>query len=382
MINTELLVAFVAVTTVCTAIYIGLGFLPRPSRTAGIWSAAFTGGMLSAYARAAADMIDSWELRGISSGLMVSMVALFWVGLRVRRGAAAPGWVWAIAFMIAAPVTLGVLGSSDDYVTAVRVVFAVAGVFTVLTVLELSRLSARYRDEIMPFALVSAAFGILAALGLFQEVLRLIGFGTAAGGTLATARDLNLLGSFLYIFCATVTLLLVTRSAGAPRTEPNKVPFSGIAADRLRRAKAAGDRWWSVLVIRLDDPAALREASSTNGFDRLAADFAQIVRSTLPAEADLWARDQAEFVVLLPRPEGAVRQELARLLREIALADPDSPLTIRLSASVGWAAVDAVGYDLDTLIATASDAATRAQDRGGDCWERVTAGDAVTRVRP
>jgi len=30
--------ATVALSTLCTILYIGLGFLPRPSRTAAIWS--------------------------------------------------------------------------------------------------------------------------------------------------------------------------------------------------------------------------------------------------------------------------------------------------------------------------------------------------------
>lgn len=378
MINTELLVAFVAVMTMCTAIYIGLGFLPRPSRAAGIWSAAFIGGMLSAYARAAADALDSWELRGVSSGVMVAVVALFWVGLRVRRGASAPGWGWTIAFAIAAPVTLALLATTDMYLTGVRVVFGIAGIFAVLTVIELIRLGARLRDEVLPMALVSAAFGILSALNLIQEGVRLIRGGGDMVTVLGAARDLNVLGSLLYAMCATVTLLLLTRSASPHRgTAAATTTFSEIAGDRLRRAQAADDRWWSILVLRLDDPAALRDASGTNGFDKIAADFGQLVRATVPADADLWARDPAEFVVLLPRPEGAVRQELARLLREIAEADPESPIPVRLSASVGWAAVDAVGYDLDALIAAADAAAARAQERGGDRWERVTAGDVA-----
>src|SRR5690606_25534519 len=193
---------------------------------------------------------------------------------------------------------------------------------------------------------------------------------------LTQTRDLTMIGSLVYMTCALVTLLLLTRARPVRGgVSAGGASFLEIATDRLRRAQATDDRWWSVLVIRLDDPAGLREASSTNGFDAIAAKFAGIVRTNLPAEADIWARDTVEFVVLLPRPEGAVRQELVRLLREVATADPDAPLTVRLSASVGWAAVDAVGYDLDTLIAAASAAADRAAQAGGDRWHRVVAAD-------
>lgn len=377
MTDTSLIVAFVAMTTLVTAIYLGLGFLPRPSRVAGIWAVGFIGGMISAYAWASAEALGSATLRAVSSGVMISVVALFWVGLRVRRGA--PGWHWipVVAFAIASPATLGLLAETTSFVTAVRVVFLVAGMFTTLTVIELVRIGVQQRDEILPFALVSAAFGILSVVNILQEVVRIIE-GQAPVAALDQTRELNIIGSFLYMTCALVTFLLLTRARPARGGVPTEsASFAEVATDRLRRAQATDDRWWSVLVIRLDDPVALREATSTNGFDLIAAKFAQIVRATLPAEADIWARDNAEFVVLLPRPEGAVRQELVRLLRDIAAADPDSPLAVRLSASVGWAAVDAVGYDLGTLLTCASAAADRAAAGGGDRWDRVTAADAA-----
>ncbi|MGO8608718.1 hypothetical protein ACC848_37735, partial [Rhizobium johnstonii] len=72
--------------------------------------------------------------------------------------------------------------------------------------------------------------------------------------------------------------------------------------------------------------------------------------------------DGADITVLLPRPEGAVRQILANLLEQVATTESD--LSVRLSASVGWAGVDVVGYDLDALVAEASDAASLARHAG------------------
>ncbi|MGV9194766.1 hypothetical protein ACQ143_10540 [Microbacterium sp. MC2] len=377
MNSTTLVVGFVAMTTVVTAIYLGLGFLPRPSRVAGIWAVGFIGGMVSAHLWVSGDAVDSNTLRAIASGLMVPMVALFWVGLRVRRGAAGWHWIPTLIYVFASPIVLVLFAETAYYVTAVRAVFLVAGAFTVWTVIELVRLGNRHRDEVLPLALVSATFTILSVINVFQEVVRLLE-GQPQVPALTQTRDLNMIGSLVYMTCALVTLLLLTRSRmGRGGSAASAASFVEVATDRLRRAQATDDRWWSVLVIRLDDPAVLREASSSNGFELIASKFSRVVRSTLPAEADIWARDTVEFVVLLPRPEGAVRQELVRLLREIAAADPDSPLAIRLSASVGWAAVDAVGYDLDTLVAAASGAAARAAAAGGDRWHRVAAADVV-----
>lgn len=126
-----------------------------------------------------------------------------------------------------------------------------------------------------------------------------------------------------------------------------------------------------MLVARLDDPESLRDASSTNAFEQMADRFAQVVRLMLPAESDIDQRGATEFVVLLPRPVGAVRQVLANLLEQVAEAGADAPLAVRLSASVGWAQVDVVGYDLTELIVAAGAAADEAQELGGDRWYRV-----------
>ena len=79
----------------------------------------------------------------------------------------------------------------------------------------------------------------------------------------------------------------------------------------------------------------------------------------------------ALFVVLLPRPEGAVRPLLSRLLDQVATPDPTQPIAVRVSASIGWASVDTVGYDLDELLDAARGAGVQAHRSGGDRWERV-----------
>ena len=66
-----------------------------------------------------------------------------------------------------------------------------------------------------------------------------------------------------------------------------------------------------------------------------------------------------------------MRQVLANLLEQVAEAGADAPLAVRLSASVGWAQVEVVGYDLTELIVAAGAAADEAQELGGDRWYRV-----------
>lgn len=362
--------ALVALATLCTVVYLGLGFLPRPSRAAAVWSFAFIGAMVASYLWVAGDVADLPLLRAASTGLMLGMVPLLWVGLRMRRRAAPWHWWVAVPYLVLVPIVLVAAvapGNDETYLPVVRLVFAVSAIFPIFTIAELISLGSLLRDEVLPLALMSALSIVFSVLSLVQEVMRLAS-GAPAEPILKVVRDLNSIGALLYLVAAMVTLLLLTRQQPRPIGVGNSPAFDIVAADRLARAKETGDRWWSVLVVRLDDPEALRNASSTNAFDQIAEGFATVVRTSLPADSDLASRGATEFVVLLPRPEGAVRQVLAGLLAAVADGGDKTPLAVRLSASVGWAMVDAVGYDLPVLVAAASASADLAQLQGGDQW--------------
>ncbi len=368
MIESGLAVALVALSTLCTALYLGLGFLPRPSRAAATWSCALAGFMIASYAWIAADTLDSVSLQALASGLMVSVPALLWAGLRARRRA--DGWHWypVAAVLLVNPAVLVATSGTEAYALVVGIAFVVMSIFAALTLAELIRIGHHLRDEVLPLAMSSGALALVALLGVAYEAARLA--GAVPDGMLPFVGEFAIVGALAFVVCATVTLLLLTRQQPAMVRGGRDSTFAQVARDRLRRAQAADDRWWAVLVVRLDDPLALREASSTNAFDQIRVRFVNEVTAMLPAEADLDMTGDVEITALLPRPEGAVRQLLARLLERIAAAD--SPLTVRLSASVGWAGVDVVGYDLDELTAEASDAATRAEELGGDRWHRVS----------
>ncbi|BDV29762.1 hypothetical protein [Microbacterium terricola] len=375
MINSGLGVVLVALTTLCTAVIIGLGFLPRPSRASAIWSLAFAIAMISSYAWVAANAADSAVLRAASAGTELGSTAFVWVGLRARRNASRLYWPVALTFTIGGATLLAATATTDYYAFVFRVVFALGAVFAALIVTELVALGATLRDEALPLALGSAAFLIFAVVGIIDGAIQLINTGTlAARDGLTLLRDLNLMGSIVYLVAALITLLLLTRLGAVDtairHTEASS--FRAVANDRLQRAETAGDEWWCVLDIRLDDPVDLREASSTAAFLRIAEKFRADVRSALPPDADIEARGDTGFVALLPRPEGAVRQLLSQLLEQVAKGEPDQPIAVRLSASIGWADVDAVGYDLDALLAAAEEANTDAQRAGGDRWERAS----------
>ena len=382
MINSSIGVVMVALSTVNTAVIIGLGFFHRPSRASAIWAFAFTLAMITSYGWVAADARGSAALRAACAAVMLGCTVFIWVGLRVRRGAP-QSYTWVAAvFTIVCGAALPVTAGTAAFPLLFRIAFVVTGVFAALTITELVRLGPRWRHETLPLAVASAGFIVFSVIAIVDGILQ--GFRPYADDTadgLGLMRDLNSMASIVYSAAALITLLLLAR-ADTPTSGATiaQTPFRAVAEDRLRRAQAAGDRWWCVLDIRLDDPVDLREAFSATEFARISDRFARDVSAVLPPDADLERQGDDAVVVLLPRPEGAVRPLLSRLLDQVATPDPTQPIAVRVSASIGWASVDTVGYDLDELLDAARGAGVQAHRSGGDRWERViTTADSAMR---
>lgn len=169
--------------------------------------------------------------------------------------------------------------------------------------------------------------------------------------------------------CAAFTLVLLVRVESAP---PGTDGAANRARDRLRKAAAQKDPAWSVLDVRLDDPADLREASSSAGFRRIADRFHTDICDALPATADAERVADDRAIVLIHGSDEAVRFHLRAILGSVSIMDLDAPATgIRSSASIGWATASVAGYDYDALVAAAASAACRARDAGGDQWKRA-----------
>ncbi|MCR2823974.1 hypothetical protein [Microbacterium sp. zg.Y909] len=371
MIDPTIGVVLVALSTVNTAVMIGLGFFRHPSRASAIWSFAFTLAMVTSYGWIASDVTGSAALRAGCAGALLGATIFVWAGVRAWRGKR-PFVEIAAGVTVVLCIALPLAAESDAFGLAFRLAFVVGAAFAALTLAELVKMGARMRHEIMPLALASSGFilfGVLSTVDAFVQ-----GAPAAGSDGLDLMRNLNSMASIVYGGAALITVLLLTRD-GAPilRTKMAPSPFRAVAEDRLRRAEALGDKWWCLLDIRLDDPVDLREAFSATDFARVADRFARDVRSVLPADADIVSHDDTHMTVLLPRPEGAVRGLLARLLDRVATPDPTHPIAVRVSATIGWAGVDVVGYDLDDLLAAARLAGAEAQRSGGDRWERVSA---------
>ncbi|SCY47475.1 GGDEF domain-containing protein, diguanylate cyclase (c-di-GMP synthetase) or its enzymatically inactive variants [Microbacterium sp. LKL04] len=372
MEHIDVTIVLVAVATTCTIIMIGLGFLPHPGRAASIWSSGFALAMLSCYLLVAADQIGSHHLRGAAHGPILCAVAFVWIGLRARRGREPIMLVPTIVVFSAATVVLGLTAETLAYGTVFRVSFLLAAATAGLAAWELLRLRKAEREMSLPLIVVACGFVGLAVLVAIDGLIRL------AEGTIGETEadlqdlyDLNEVVALLYLICALVTLLYLARRGAQTNEQQQTVEFFGVARDRLARAQVAGDRWWSLIDVRLDDAGELLDASSGRAFQRITARFADDIRAVMPPEADIHAVSPTQVLVLLPRPDTAVRGLLSRLLDRIGTLTDQPAVPIRLSASIGVAAAPLADYDLDRLTAAAGEAAEHAQISGGDRWERA-----------
>jgi len=372
MEHIDVTIVLVAVATTCTIIMIGLGFLPYPGRAASIWSSGFALAMLSCYLLVAADQIGSAALRGAAHGPILCAVGFIWIGLRARRGREPIMLIPTIVVFSAATVILGLTAETLAYGAVFRVSFLLAAVTAGLAAWESLRLRKPEREMSLPVIVVSCGFVGLALLVAIDGLVR-VAEGTIGEteSDLQNLYDLNEVVALLYLICALVTLLYLVRR-GAQSSDPRQtVEFFGVARDRLVRAKDAGDRWWSLIDVRLDDAGELLDASSGRAFQRITARFADDIRTVMPPEADIYAVSPTRILVLLPRPDTAVRGLLSRLLDRIGTLTDQPAVPIRLSASIGVAAAPLADYDLDRLREAASEAAAHAQVSGGDRWERA-----------
>ena len=297
----NLSLAQTTVATLAAALMIGIGFLARPGRDTMLWSAAFLVTMASTWGALLAYAFDSESLRRAAMGFGLGAVGFIWSGFRARRGAASRWWVGGGLSLVAA-VALVAAGDSALYSLAFRVVYFAAGTLAALTIIAWYRSPERAHTILYPLMVVSALMvvtGVLNGVGGFF-------FPPTGGDDLSVIRLVNQLGLIIYLVCAGVSLVGVsTRSAQSGRsTETAGGAFVTTASDRLRRARAAGERSWWLLRFELDDIADLRDAGGNVALTEILARFETSIRRALPADADIGRCEDDAVVVLLSTARG------------------------------------------------------------------------------
>lgn len=367
VVTADLGIAQVVVATLSTAMIIGLGLFRRPSRAALLWSLAFVIGMVGTWVTLSGESLAVEAVRRAGLGIMLGAPVLIWSGFRARRQAPAFAWLSPLHATLAA-VAFVLAGDGDGYSVIFRIAFFCTAVYAGLTLLELRRSPDRYERLATPLTLASIAFVVLGVFGLVSGLV----FPAPRGDELTLVRSLNSLGMLVYLVCTTVTLLFFTSvSPVGVRTASTWPQFAVTATDRLARARAGGETSWVLLCIRIDDPDDIRTAAGESVFSRISDRFEETVRGAFPAEADIGRESRGNLAVLLSRPGPVVREHVRVMLRAITEIDAAEQISLHLSASVGWAPADVVGYDFPALLAAGQRAVSQASDLGGDRWERI-----------
>ncbi|EYT58214.1 MULTISPECIES: hypothetical protein [Microbacterium] len=371
-VNVDITTSMVAVVTVLTVMVVGLGTLARPSRATVAWGGAFGLGMLGAYLWLAGQQTDIAMLRGAASALLLCFEPLVWIGLRFHFGRRARRWP-IVLFVLAAPTLLVTTAGTGWYMPAFQLVFLSSAVFAGLVAYELLRDGPAVRDIVLPLALASCGFVVVA---LVSAATALISGGAGTEAQLSALRGLNAVGTVVVSTCAAFTLVLLVRSE---QKKDDAGDIAERARRRLRKAEAQSDQPWSILDIRLDDPADLREASTGAAFALIVDRFHQDIEDALPASADADRVADGRAMVIIRGSDDLVRHHLREMLTRISVIDTETAVTgIRSSASIGWATASVFGYDYDALVTAAGSAAARARAAGGDQWKRATVADLAS----
>lgn len=368
----DLGVAQAVITTVATALTIGIGFLAKPGLPTLYWSFAFTLAMLATFGVVAGEISDLEMLRRASLGALMGAPALLWSGFRAA-------WmlrphVWAGPSVAAASAfALAFAGGQAWFTVSYRVVFFAASLFAGLFVLDWMRSSRRRADRlVLPFAIVSIAFFVTGLATLVAGFF----FHPSGGDDFGLVRLISSIGMLMYVACALVAVVgTAARDSGLGRSATVSTAwqqFERTAGDRLQRAERTSEPW-SIVYLRLDDAADIRQTSGSAAFANLSERLADEARTVFPAESDVGSPAPGSVVVLVPRSDAAVRDLLRAILERVTHLDVDGALPIRPTASAGWAPASVLGYDLDALVYTGREAATLASENGGDRWERVGA---------
>lgn len=368
----EIGVAQAAISTLAMMLAIGIAFLVKPSAATLYWTFAFTLAMVASCGVMAGELSGNEDLRRLWLGALMGAPALLWSGFRALWGLRAHLWTGP-ALAIAAATLLFVVGDSGWYPIAYRTVFLAASVFALLFFSDWARAAERRADRLMlPLAILSAAF---IALGIGTFVTGLV-MPPSGGDDFTLLRIIASIGMVVYVACALVAVVgLATRDGGLARTAATTTAwqwFERTAADRLRRAQPSAEPW-SIVYLRLDDDADIRQTAGSTALSTLSARFEEEVRAVFPAECDIGSPAVGTVVVLVPRSDTAVRDLLRTILERVPSLDVHTSLPIRPTASAGWAPASVFGYELETLVDTAREAAALAAEKGGDRWERVGA---------
>lgn len=369
--------AMTTVTIVAGVMFILDAFLRRTDRPGRIWAIAFMAGILAAFSYATWTVQpDAWWAVAVGNAAMVLVPALLWSGSRAFNGRSDLLWVDAAAAAVAAGAVVADGRDGGDWAGAVPM-FALIAAFAALAAAESLREPMRgnwpARGLTVIFIVVAAFYGtravVLAALGPEHLWFRTL-LGTEASAFVLIAL----------VIVALVSLVILQNERMPRRSRRNRgmeLSYNAdavlnddslreIVEDWLERANFH-DEQLVFMRVELDDLTTLNTAFGRPIAERLLAEFAAAVRRYASPHSDIGAIAPGVLIVVAPFERLEQAAESAEAVQQALRRNRiDAAEGLRLSASIGLAGTDYVGYDYDDLMRAAAEAAGRAHAKGGD----------------
>ena len=368
--------ATTTVTMIAGVMFVLDTFLRKTDAAGRVWAVSFMSGVLSAFAYAAwVVMPGAWWAVAVGNAAIVLSGALLWSGARAYNDRPHLVWVGAAGSSLAGVAVLAAGPDGGDWAGAL-VLFGLIAVFAGLGAAESLRAPMRENWTARGLTVMFVVVGIFYTA---RAVVFLIGgpddpvFTTFLG----TEASAFVLISLIIVTLASLLILQSERLPNGPgRQQPGRAftaesvlhesTFREVVEDRLERANFHGEQL-VFLRVELDELDALNTAFGRSIGAQLLAEFSTVVRRHSAPSSDIGVAAPGALVVVAPyaRLEVATSdaEAVQTALRENRI---DAAQGLRLSASVGIAGTDRLGYDFDGLMLAAAEAVSSARATGGD----------------
>lgn len=368
--------AMTTVAIIAGVMFILDTFLRKTDSAGRIWAVSFMTGILAAFAYATWAVVpDAWWAVAVGNSAMVLTAALLWCGARSYNDRPDLAWT-ALVAAAAAGLAVVVEGPDGGDWTGAVVMFLLIAVFATLGAVESLRSPMRENwtaRGLTVMFVVTALFYLARTIGFVVLGPEDRWFLTALG----TEASAFVLIALVIVAVVSLVILQSDRLARTPARGElapsftadavlNEQSFREVVEDWLDRANYH-DEQLVFMRLELDELAALNTAFGRAVGAELMIQFIAAVRRHSSPHSDIGLADRNSVVVVAPYADlDDAEADAVAVQAGLRGQRLDAAQGLRLSASVGIAGTDTIGYDFDRLMAAARDALAVARAKGGD----------------
>ena len=334
-------------------------------------------------------LISDWISIGLANALLFVSFGLVWQGARVFTGRKADPLITIVPAM--AWLALCALPGFME-TTTLRIVIASAVVsgHTMLTAFELWTDRSEHLPSRRPAIAVLVSFSIF--IGIRIPFVGYLPF--PMGGGELNSTWLAVVNLIVLAHIGAFAFLMVSLSKERREAEQRHFamldPLTGLmnrrafmsAVERAARRRAGhGRRPVALLVLDLDNFKQVNDRYGHEVGDRVLVAFAQVAESVTRPTDQLYRMGGEEFCFILPDTELSEAVGAAERIREAfaVTAVEARGASVGTTVSIGVAAADHSGFDLDLLLEAADAAVYEAKSRGRN---QIVVADATALRRP